>query len=655
MKSQNIHGTPGKKKDPPLSTPQPSYYNFVPSSFMTAVSSGDATVSTGAFSSNYFNNLYGISRSSSAPPIEKITSALPADLEKELGLGDGELSASWNIQQHDEEDHNNSSHNQGQADNPSNNFETFRRDPSYTTYFHWHSRLDPRLPAPEYRQGQSSIFTMNTASLTSTTTSSSTSSTLNRRKFVEMIQDDFPKTPSPVYLNQVNSTNDVAAALEEMNIKGSQPSFSSQKIQAQTSKLKWNPGAAPYIPPSYTAPSVEDKMNSFLEDLRNGRVPLRYSLQDLSSVIGDISCDQHGSRYIQQRLECDPNSSEAELVFQAILPVALHLMTDVFGNYVIQKFFEFGTERQKIELSRAMQGSVVSLSLQMYGCRVIQKALENLEGYLGEQAAMIAELKGQVLLLVKDQNGNHVIQKCIEKVPLDVSGFILKAFQGQIYDLAIHPYGCRVIQRILEHTNALDPTHKKSPANEALIRNLLEELAAHTKTLVLDQYGNYVLQHILEKDGEHDKNAIIKAIMSGFLEYSRHKFASNVVEKCICHGSFAHRQTIISFVLTPTKEGEEAPLFTMMKDQYANYVVQKMLEIVEPELKEQLLVKLRPHYPMMKKYTYGKHILAKLEKMGESVGIIEPSVTNPPSPVKQSIQSIPVIKSDDDFPPLGRK
>lgn len=650
MASQNIHGTPGRKKAPPLNTPQPSYSNFVPSSFM---SSGDATIATGTFSNNYFNNLYGISRSSSAPPIEKITSALPADLEKELGL-DGDFSASWNSQQHEDEESNNPHQAHSQTDNSNSNFEMFRRDPIYTTYFHSHSRLDPRLPPPEYRPGQSSIFTMNTTSLTSTTTSSSTSSTINfnRRKLVEMIQEDFPKTPSPVY---GNTTDDVATALEEMNIKGNQPSFSPQKVQFSSPKLKWNPGATPYTPPTYTTTSIEEKTNIFLEDLRNGRTPLRYTLQDLSSVIGDISCDQHGSRYIQQRLECDPNSSEAELVFQAVLPVALHLMTDVFGNYVIQKFFEFGTERQKIELSRAMQGSIVSLSLQMYGCRVIQKALENLEGYLGEQAAMIAELKGQVLLLVKDQNGNHVIQKCIEKVPLDVSGFILKAFQGQIYDLAIHPYGCRVIQRILEHTNALDPTHKKSPANEALIRNLLEELAAHTKTLVLDQYGNYVLQHILEKDGEHDKNEIIKAIMSSFLEYSRHKFASNVVEKCICHGSYSQRQMIVTFVLTTLREGDEVPLFTMMKDQYANYVVQKMLEIVEPDLKEQLLIKLRPHYPMMKKYTYGKHILAKLEKMGESVGVIEPTITNPPSPVKQSSQGVPVIKNDDDFPPLGRK
>lgn len=52
----------------------------------------------------------------------------------------------------------------------------------------------------------------------------------------------------------------------------------------------------------------------------------------------------------------------------------------------------------------------------------------------------------------------------------------------------------------------------------------------------------------------------------------------------------------------------------MMKDQYANYVVQKMIEVAEPNQRKLLLHKIRPHIASLRKYTYGKHILAKLEK-----------------------------------------
>jgi len=52
----------------------------------------------------------------------------------------------------------------------------------------------------------------------------------------------------------------------------------------------------------------------------------------------------------------------------------------------------------------------------------------------------------------------------------------------------------------------------------------------------------------------------------------------------------------------------------MMKDQYANYVVQKMIDVAEPPQRKILMHKIRPHCNTLKKYTYGKHILAKLEK-----------------------------------------
>lgn len=85
----------------------------------------------------------------------------------------------------------------------------------------------------------------------------------------------------------------------------------------------------------------------------------------------------------------------------------------------------------------------------MYGCRVIQKALEVISPE--QQAIIVKELEGHVLKCIKDQNGNHVIQKVIEQVPEHYTQFIVDTFTNKVFQLATHPYGCRVIQRILEH------------------------------------------------------------------------------------------------------------------------------------------------------------------------------------------------------------
>ena len=65
-------------------------------------------------------------------------------------------------------------------------------------------------------------------------------------------------------------------------------------------------------------------------------------------------------------------------VFAEIECSAAELMSDLFGNYVIQKFFEFGNSHQIALLCRLLRGNVVTLSFQTYGCRVVQKAIENL-------------------------------------------------------------------------------------------------------------------------------------------------------------------------------------------------------------------------------------------------------------------------------------
>lgn len=52
-----------------------------------------------------------------------------------------------------------------------------------------------------------------------------------------------------------------------------------------------------------------------------------------------------------------------------------------------------------------------------------------------------------------------------------------------------------------------------------------------------------------------------------------------------------------------------------MKDQYANYVVQKILEKCTESQRDLLLGRIRVHLNALKKYTYGKHIVARFEQM----------------------------------------
>ena len=53
----------------------------------------------------------------------------------------------------------------------------------------------------------------------------------------------------------------------------------------------------------------------------------------------------------------------------------------------------------------------------------------------------------------------------------------------------------------------------------------------------------------------------------------------------------------------------------MMKDQFANYVVQKILEISNDKQREILLNRVRVDLIALKKYNYGKHIVSRFEQL----------------------------------------
>ena len=79
--------------------------------------------------------------------------------------------------------------------------------------------------------------------------------------------------------------------------------------------------------------------------------------------------------------------------------------------------------------------------------------------------------------------------------------------------MSTHQYGCRVIQRIFEYcTN--DEKEK-----------ILAEIYERVIDLCQDQFGNYVIQHIIEKMGQGRIDKIYDDLRGKIFDLSIHKFA----------------------------------------------------------------------------------------------------------------------------------
>lgn len=131
------------------------------------------------------------------------------------------------------------------------------------------------------------------------------------------------------------------------------------------------------------------------------------------SLVTQWARDQNGSRTVQNIFEGNDDAKK-DAVFHAIFKDSMPLIKDRFGNYVFQKIFEKGLPAHRETLMESLWGSIVLLSMHSYGCRVIQKAIEYIHGRPDEEEMFMKEISICPLELIENQNGNHVIQKCLE-------------------------------------------------------------------------------------------------------------------------------------------------------------------------------------------------------------------------------------------------
>ena len=59
----------------------------------------------------------------------------------------------------------------------------------------------------------------------------------------------------------------------------------------------------------------------------------------------------------------------------------------------------------------------------------------------------------------------------------------------------------------------------------------------------------------MERGKPADKSMVVAKVRGNVLQMSKHKFASNVVEKCVAYGSKRDRQLLIEEVITTKPDG----------------------------------------------------------------------------------------------------
>ncbi|GEQ70437.1 hypothetical protein JCM33374_g4114 [Metschnikowia sp. JCM 33374] len=352
--------------------------------------------------------------------------------------------------------------------------------------------------------------------------------------------------------------------------------------------------------------NIHRKMHN--SNRRKGEDASKYAnakLEDFTGEIYSLCKDQHGCRFLQRQLDLgnDPSLSEnasnkdvaATMIFNELYLKIVELMIDPFGNYLIQKLFESVSADQRLILVKNAAPEFIRIALDPHGTRALQKLVECIS--TPEESMLIIEsLSPHIVSLSRDLNGNHVVQKCLQRLKPEENQFIFDTASAHCGQIATHRHGCCVLQRCLDHGNAQQR------------EQLSLKVAEIATNLSLDPFGNYVVQYVLTRGDEKSITKILNHISSHVVSLSLHKFGSNVIEKSLRINGLT--DSVIEVLLKNQKQ-----FSVMLNDPFGNYVLQTSLDVASASDLTKLANSLQPYLPNIKNTPHGRRILTKIQNI----------------------------------------
>ncbi|CAH9131939.1 unnamed protein product [Cuscuta epithymum] len=230
------------------------------------------------------------------------------------------------------------------------------------------------------------------------------------------------------------------------------------------------------------------------------RTNIILALTKKPSQLIPICTNPFGARAMQKLLEELSCPQQRSLVMDALSPWAVTLSCDLNGHLVILyclKNFSFEYTKKLInELAKNCFGIATNRS----GCCVLQSCIENAHGEAKE--CLVNEIIAYADQLSENPYGNYVVQHLLGQNIPGVEENLLARLQGKFASLACNKYASNVVEKFFL---------KSGEQSTRIITELIS--SPNLPLLLIDPFGNYVIQKALKVAKGEAANALVELIM----------------------------------------------------------------------------------------------------------------------------------------------
>ena len=321
------------------------------------------------------------------------------------------------------------------------------------------------------------------------------------------------------------------------------------------------------------------------------------SISEITNQLFLIAKKQTGCRYLQKLISSNENDDLVNKYFYPKLyPTKLiELCNDLFGNYLIQKMIPYLNKDNLYSFTSLIIKHLLKLCLNPHGTRVVQVYLEQIK--LDNQLLTLFtnSLIPIMPKLINDLNGSFVLMHYATVVPYPNNDIIFDFLNKNIVNISVQSYSCSALQKCIDI------------GNEQQSQKLLENISEHSMFLILNQFGNYVIQFVISKNITAINDKILEGFIDNLIFLAKQKYSSNVIEKCFDYCSNKMKERIINQL------SDERIIRDLLKDMYGNYVLQKTLSMIQDLKKKQNFLQIvGSELPNLQYLPFGPKLIKKL-------------------------------------------
>ena len=321
------------------------------------------------------------------------------------------------------------------------------------------------------------------------------------------------------------------------------------------------------------------------------------SLNEIANHLFTIAKKQTGCRYLQKLISI---SKKEDLVNKSFYPKLypiklLELCNDLFGNYLVQKMIPYLNFNNLLSFTNLIIKNLEKLCLNLHGTRVVQIFINQIKNYNNLLNSFTNSLIPLMPKLINDLNGSFVLITYALEIPFPKNNIIYTFLNNNIIEICSNSYSCSAIQKCIDIGNQVQK------------ESLLNNISNNSMYLILNQYGNYVIQFIIMKNNIAINDKILEGFLKNILFLAKQKYSSNVIEKCFDYCSENMKKKIIK------KISDRKIIKDLLKDMYGNYVLQKILTIINDEkTKNYFFNVIGSEINNLNNYSFGKKLSKKL-------------------------------------------